>query len=354
VLSLLNSQLLIQLSQTSLLILHLSGELLLLTLDHTESVMLVSQSLVLSVDFILEVGNVMRSDLEFTLEFNDFILGLNAVLGVQVTLSTDSFVQVLLLLHLGFVLHVLLLEFGDEVLLEFDLFNHLHQVSVGLVGVLTVGVSLLLNLGDQAHEFSASDGLQVQLLSQSGDEGLLLVQVILVLGVGLLNLAQVLLHHVTLTDQVVDVLLLLVGLLVNPLDFSGQSGHSVGSNHLLVQSLFATRFETVVLLVKVFQVTLRLTDDLFKLTDSVSAHLLFLNNFLVVVLESLERCLHQVELTVTVIQIVAVLAFVGHFLLLLLIKSGHLELQTLDFFLKVLLLLFVLLDHDFLVVDVFF
>jgi len=148
VLSLLNSELLVELDKLSLVLLDLSGELLLLTLDHTKSVMLVGQGLVLSVDFILEVGNVMRSDLEFTLQFDDFILGFDAVLGVQVTLSTDSFVKVLLLLHLLFVLHVLLLKLSDQVFLQFDLFDHLHQVSVGLVSVLTVSVSLLLDLGN--------------------------------------------------------------------------------------------------------------------------------------------------------------------------------------------------------------
>jgi len=159
VLLLLNSELLVELDKLSLVLLDLSGELLLLTLYHTKSVMLVGQGLVLSVDFILEVGNVVRSDLEFTLQFDDFILGFDAVLGVQVTLSTDSFVKVLLLLHLLFVLHVLLLKLSDQVFLQFDLFDHLHQVSVGLVSVLTVSVSLLLDLRNEAHELSACNGL---------------------------------------------------------------------------------------------------------------------------------------------------------------------------------------------------
>jgi len=88
--------------------------------------MLVSQGLVLSVDFILKVGDVVRSNFELTLELNDFILGFNAILGVQVTLSTDSFVKILLLFHFGFVFHVFFLKLSDKVLLKFNLFNHLH------------------------------------------------------------------------------------------------------------------------------------------------------------------------------------------------------------------------------------
>lgn len=314
-LSLLNSELLVELDKLSLVLLDLSGELLLLTLDHTKSVMLVGQGLVLSVDFILEVGNVMRSDLEFTLQFDDFILGFDAVLGVQVTLSTDSFVKVLLLLHLLFVLHVLLLKLSDQVFLQFDLFDHLHQVSVGLVSVLTVSVSLLLDLGNEAHELSACNGLQVELLLEGRDVSLLSVQLVLVLGVSLVDLTQVLFHHVTLTDEVVDVLLLLVSLLVNPLNLTGEGRHSVGGDHLLVESLLATSIETVILLVEILHVTFSLADDLLHLTDSVSAHLLFLDYLGVSFGEDHVTLNCLVVLMGAFLKVVAVLPFIGHFLL---------------------------------------
>jgi hypothetical protein len=42
-------------------------------------------------------------------------------------------------------------------------------------------------------------------------------------------------------------------------------------------------------------------------------------------LEGLERCLDKVELTITIIEIVAVLAFISHLLLFLLIKVGDLK-----------------------------
>jgi len=354
VLRLLDSQLLVQLNQLSIVLLHLSGELLFLTLDHSEGVMLVGQGLVLPVDFILEVRNVMRSNLEFTLQFDDLILGFNAILGVQVTLGTDSFVKVLLLLHLGFVLHVLFLELSDQVFLKLDLFDHLHQVGVGLVGVLTVGVSLLLDLRDKTHELSASDGFEIELLLEGRNVGLLSVELFLVLGVGLFYLTQVLLHHVTLTDEVMNVLLLFVGLLVNPLDLTGEGRHGVGGHHLFVESLFTTRLKAVVFLVEILHITLRFTNHLLKLTDSVSAHLLFLDHFAVAVLESSERLVDDVVVTGLFIKVVAELALVGHLLLLLFIKLSDLEFLLFDGVLEILLLLLVLLDGGLLTVDVFF
>lgn len=78
----------------------------------------------------------MRSNLELSFKLNDFILCLNAVLGVQVALCSDRLVQILLLLHLGLIFHVLFLQLSDEVLLQLDFFNHLHQVSVSFVGIL--------------------------------------------------------------------------------------------------------------------------------------------------------------------------------------------------------------------------
>jgi len=315
--------------------------------------MFVGQGLVLPVDLILQVGNVVRSDLEFTLELNDFILGFDAILGVQVTLSTDSFIEVLLLLHLLFVLHVLLLEFGDKVFLQFDLLDHLHQVGVGLVSVLTVGVSLLLDLGNEAHKLSASDGLEVELLLEGRDVSLFSVELVLVLGVGLVDLAQVLLHHITLTDEVMDVSLLLVSLLVNPLDLTGEGRHGVGGDHLLIESLLAASIKTVILLVEILHVTLSLRDDLLHLTDSVSAHLLFLDNLGVSFGEDVVTLNSLVVLVGAFLKVVTVLPLIGHFLLFLFIEVSHLEVEALNLVLEILLLLLMILDDDFLTVDVF-
>ena len=78
----------------------------------------------------------MGGNLELPFEFDDFVLSFDAILGVEIAFSADSLIEVLLLLHLRFVLHVLFFEFCDEVLLEFDFFDHLHQISVSFIGIL--------------------------------------------------------------------------------------------------------------------------------------------------------------------------------------------------------------------------
>ena len=75
---------------------------------------------------------------------------------------------------------------------------------------------------DKSHQFSAGGGFEVEFLLQGGDVVLLTAEFVLVLVVDVLYLRQVLFHHIPLTNQVVDVLLLFVGLLVDPLDFASQ------------------------------------------------------------------------------------------------------------------------------------
>jgi len=185
------------------------------------------------------------------------------------------------------------------------------------------------------------------------DVSLLSVKLVLVLGVSLVDLTQVLFHHVTLTDEVVDVLLLLVSLLVNPLNLTSESRHSVGGDHLLVESLLATSIETVILLVEIFHVAFSLADDLLHLTDSVSAHLLFLDYLGISFGEDHVTLNCLVVLMCTFLKVVAVLPFIGHFLLFFFIEVGHLEVEALNLVLEILLLLFMFLDDDFLTVDVF-
>jgi len=98
--------------------------------------MLIGESLVLTVNLVLEVGDVMRGNLELALEFNYFVLCLNAVLGIQVSLCSNCFVQVLLLFHLSLILHILFLKLSNQILFQLYLFDHLHQICIRLVSVL--------------------------------------------------------------------------------------------------------------------------------------------------------------------------------------------------------------------------
>ena len=90
---------------------------------------------------------------------------------------------------------------------------------------------------DESHQFSAGGGFEVEFLLQGGDVVLLTAEFVLVLVVDVFDLGEVLLHHVALANQVVDVLLLFVGLLINPLDFASQGRDRVGSGHFLVKRI---------------------------------------------------------------------------------------------------------------------
>ena len=82
-------------------------------LGNGKIMMLISKSLVLCFDFILELRDLMRCDLELALKLGNFILGLDQVLGIEVTIRTHSLIEVLLLLELAFELDVFLFQFTD-------------------------------------------------------------------------------------------------------------------------------------------------------------------------------------------------------------------------------------------------
>jgi len=116
--------------------------------------MLLGQSLVLSLNLILELGDLMRSDLELSLQLCNFVLSFDQVLRVKVSVTSYSLIQVLLLLQLAFKLDVLLLELTDEVLLELDLFNHLHEVCISFRSLMRETISIFLELIDLSKQLS--------------------------------------------------------------------------------------------------------------------------------------------------------------------------------------------------------
>ena len=162
--------------------------------------MLISEGLALPVNLIFEVRDIMRGNLELPLQLDDFVLGLDAVLRVKVALCPHRFIQILLVFHLSLVLHVLFLQLGNQILLQLDLLHHLHQISIGLISVARVRVPLLLHLRDQPHQLRTRSRLQVELLLQRGDIVLLPGQFVLIFAVGVFNLGQILLHHISLPN----------------------------------------------------------------------------------------------------------------------------------------------------------
>ena len=119
-----------------------------LLLSDSQVMVLVGQGLVFGFDFILKLGDLVRSDLELPLELSHFILGFNQILGVQVPVGSDSLIEVLLLFQLAFEFDVFLFQFGDKILLKLDFFNHLHEIGVGLACFMGELVPLFLKLLD--------------------------------------------------------------------------------------------------------------------------------------------------------------------------------------------------------------
>ena len=100
-------------------------------LGDTELVLSGGEGGILGLDFVLELRNLVGCNSELTLELRHFILGLNKILRVEVTVGSDSLIQVLLSLELTLEVDVFLLELADKVLLELDFLDHLHEVGVG-------------------------------------------------------------------------------------------------------------------------------------------------------------------------------------------------------------------------------
>ena len=125
---------------------------LVLLLFKAVGVMLSGQSLVLGVDFFLELTNLILGNSELFAKLNDLIVGKNQVLTVEVTIRAHNFVQVLLLLELTLELDVLFLQLADQVALQLNLLDHLHQVGVGLVGSLRLLLLLTLDLANRLDQ----------------------------------------------------------------------------------------------------------------------------------------------------------------------------------------------------------
>ena len=90
-----------------------------------------SQGLIFGLDFILQLRNLMGRNLELSLKFSNLILSFDEVLRIEISIRSDSLIQVLLLFELTLEFDILLFELADKVLLEFDLLNHLHKIGVG-------------------------------------------------------------------------------------------------------------------------------------------------------------------------------------------------------------------------------
>ena len=250
----------------------------------TVLMMLGRESLVLGIDLILELADLVLCDTELLAKLNDLVVSDDQVLTVEVTVRTYDFVQVLLLLELALELNILLLQLSDQVALELDFFNHLHQVGVSLVGRLSLLFLLCFNLSDRLDQALDVVLVAVVLLLKGVDDLILAGQGLLILVIVLLHLEEGRLEHVTVTLEFHDARLLVIRLLLEPVEVTEQVVHVALGVFFFLNSIQLLRiqarfviFETAALLLHLAHLLV-----LFKrfLGCHVELHLFLLHIFL--------------------------------------------------------------------------
>ena len=249
-----------------------SSNLLDLLSVHSFLMMLLSQGFILGLNLILELRNLMRSNLELSLELSNLILSLNEVLGVEISIRSDSLIQVLLLLELSFELNVLLLELTDEVLLELNLLDHLHEICIGLRCLVGESISVLLELVDLSQKIGNVLLLHSTLLFELTDLIVLLGDVIFVLKIVILSLFDGLGHHISESDKINDLLLVLLGISSQMLNLSCQGIDTILREILLQLSSFLLSGDSIIVIAETVVVSVEVLVILLQVSD-LSSHL---------------------------------------------------------------------------------
>ena len=313
--------------------------------------MLSLESHVLGINLILQLGDLMGCDLELSLELSHLVLSLDQVLRVEISVGSNSLIQVLLLLELTLELNILFLELTDKVLLQLDLLNHLHEIGIGFGSFVRELISILLENIDLFEKVSNVLLLGSSLLLELGNLIDFAADLVLVLHVLILCLLDRLGHHVSESDQIDDLLLVLLGVSAQVLDLSSKSVNTVLGQVLLVFSLLLfigdsllvghqAVVHTVVDLVHLLQLSVlvtELTDLYLKVVDLHSQGLAVSQNVVVLVLEGLE---------VTALEDILLLLGIQLVLDLLVLIP-----QVLDGFLVLLLVLTILFDSALFLLD---
>ena len=211
----------------------------------TQGLDLRSQSLLLGLTVSLELSDLVLSDEELILQIMDLISLLNVVLGVQVSFSSNSLVEVLLLLQLLLVLLGFSLQLGNHVGSQLVVLHHLHQTFVGSLSILSRLLGGFLKSVDLSQELLDVLILGSALLIEGIDLAVELNDFESVLLVNLTSLSDVLVHHVSVSDESKDVTLLQISLLSQVLDLSGQGIHTSLSDVFGVFGLILKSLELV-------------------------------------------------------------------------------------------------------------
>lgn len=193
---------------------------------------------ILDRDLLLKLVDLLGHSLEFHFELSDLVFSLEQVLRVEVTVGPDRLIQVQLGLESGLLLDVLLLELGNQIVLQFDLFQALVVLSVGLGGLDTVLLLFFRKVTDddtQAFRFSFAASDLICLL------GLLVLEILLLsLDESLVGFSghNIIVKQLALSDLLLNVLLKCLGLslqsLVLILDFLVPQLQSVKSHSIVL------------------------------------------------------------------------------------------------------------------------
>ena len=110
---------------------------------------LLGQCDLLDIDFLLELTDLVVDDLVSPLDFSDLLLGLSEVLTIQIPVTSDGLVQVLLLFEFGLSFNILLLKLTDQIVLQLDLLQTMEILGLSLSVLQPVLLLLLVELLDR-------------------------------------------------------------------------------------------------------------------------------------------------------------------------------------------------------------
>ena len=160
--------------------------------------------LILLVDFFLKLGNLLSHSSELHFELGNLFLGLQKVLGVQISVGSYSFIEILLLLESTFSLNILFLQSDDQIVLDLNLFQTLIVFGISLRSFNTILLFIFLKLMNEFLKFLCFSFVTLDLV-------LKLLKLILQSGNGanlftlfLLSSGDILVEQVSLTSLLLD------------------------------------------------------------------------------------------------------------------------------------------------------
>lgn len=201
----------------------------------------------------------MRCNLELSFKFGYFVLSFNQILTVQVSVRSDCFIQVLLLLQFWLKIYCFFLKLSYQIFLDFYFFDHLHKVRIGLCCFLNEFVSIFFNLLSFTRQQLKRLFCCFNLIFKSSNCIFGIFKFLFIVLVSFINTFDFVFHHFTVSHQSENFALLLFGLFIKILNFSCQSWNSILSNCLFINSVklcfsqsFLFKFKSFIFAVKMF------------------------------------------------------------------------------------------------------